>query len=430
MYSAKKVNVANLLVVMMLLSSSLMVLQIKGRTIFLLLQILFCIYMFITTKKVVIQKSFILIFIMGELLVSLGFAMFSNIPLSYKKAAVYTTMLMVIIFFVMSYMIYLLKNSVINIELIKKCLKVMCILQLHWTIVQYVLYEFLNFNINEYIFVKTLRMVDKASAFKAGNYFMPSGFCWHPAVLVPIVVISFFLFKSWYMKLITILVSFLCRNTTALICMMLCIGLVLLRQMFIILKRKRFNRILGLCCIVLVIMGLAVAFKLGIVEKLIEKIIYIYQRIFGLVNDHGSGDAHKRYYTAIMDVVDISNVPQILFGYGLGASGYPFTVLFNQYSGHANWAVESDFMNILYSRGIVGFVAYYGMLAYIAIKGYKVNYKYTFVIGIITIAGITYNIQFDWLFMINILFLYLVQNGYDIFDNSLKKGDIADEIIN
>lgn len=420
MSDIKKINIAKLLAGMMVIFSSLMVFQIKGQTVFLLLQILLCGFMFIATRKVAIQNNFILIFIVVQLMISMVFAVFSNMPISYKKGAIYMSLLHVVIFFAASYVIYLMKNQYINIRFIKNCIKVMCVLQLHWTIIQYVLFTMFQFDINKFVFVDMLGMVETASAYKIGNYFMPSGFCWHPAVLVPIVVISFFLFDSWYIKLVAVLVSFLCRNTTALICMILCIGLVLARQAIIILHKRRFNRIMGLCCIVVVVVGLIVAYRLGIIENILEKVQNIYERIFGLVNDHGSADAHKRYYTALFDVLNISSIPQILFGYGMGCSGYPFTVLFNQYSSHASWAVESDFMNILYSRGIIGFVGYYGMLAYIAIKGFKVNYKYTFVTLIIAVGGITYNVQFDWMFMINILLLYFVNKGYDLFDNDKR----------
>ena len=156
----------------------------------------------------------------------------------------------------------------------------------------------------------------------------------------------------------------------------------------------------------------------GILDIAVDKVVYLLQRIFGLVNDHGSGDAHRRYYTEYFNVLDNSSIPQILFGYGIGCSGYPFTEMFGQYGNHASWAVESDIMNILLSRGIFGFVLYYGMLIFIAIKGFKISYKYLCTTIILIIGGITYNIQFDWLFLINILMLYCVNNGINWFDSN------------
>ena len=429
MSDKKSINIAKILIGLMILSSSFMVLQIKGETLFLMVQILLCGYMIVTSKKFFIYNKYVAIFVIGELFISMALAMFGNMPISYKKTAIYMTLLMTIIFFSSMYVIHYINSNCIDILFIKKCIKVMCVIQLHWTIIQYLLFTVLGIDLNNLIFVETLGIIENASAYKIGNYFMPSGLCWHPAVLVPIVVISFFIFDSWYMKLVAVLVSFLCRNTTALICMMLCIAVVVARKAIIIMRKKKIERIKTLCVIVVAVIGLLVAYRLGLIEAIFEKLFTIVERVFGLTNDHGSGEAHKRYYTAIMDVLNISSWPQILFGYGIGCSGYPFTILFNQYVEHASWAVESDIMDIFYSRGVMGFVGYYGMLAYIAIKGFKVNYKYTVITCIIAIGGITYNVQFDWMFMINLLLMYFVKKGYDFFDGIKRKdSDIHEEV--
>jgi len=166
--------------------------------------------------------------------------------------------------------------------------------------------------------------------------------------------------------------------------------------------------------------GVVVLWKFGILQSVYERLIYLLQRIFGLVNDGGSGDAHKRYFTAYPQIVEISSTVQLLFGYGEGCSGHAYDLLFDQYSSLANWAAECDIMNILVSRGMIGFVIYYAFLLCIAIKGSRINYKYLFVVLIIMLQGVTYNVQFDWLFFIEGLFLIAIMRGEDIFKQDVK----------
>ena len=56
-----KIDLLKLVIAMMLLTSSLMVLQLAGQSFFLILQIVLCIYMFILTKRVVIEKNFFIL---------------------------------------------------------------------------------------------------------------------------------------------------------------------------------------------------------------------------------------------------------------------------------------------------------------------------------------------------------------------------------
>ncbi len=415
-----KIDLLKLVIAMMLLTSSLMVLQLAGQSFFLILQIVLCIYMFILTKRVVIEKNFFILFITIESVIAMGFSILSDMPYSYKKGSVYMTLLLVIMYFASAYLIYMLDCKKIDMNFIKLCIKTMFILQMHWTIIQYVLFTVMNIDINNIIFVELLGMVEEASAYKVGNYFMPSGFCWHPSVLVPVVVLSYFMFDNYYLKILAVLTSFLCRNSTALICIILCIGVSVLKNVIEILRKRKIGKKVLILFIIIATVGFGLAYVTGILDMVVDKVVYLLQRIFGLVNDHGSGDAHRRYYTEYFNVVDHSSIPQILFGYGIGCSGYPFTEMFGQYGNHASWAVESDIMNILLSRGIFGFALYYGMLFFIAIKGFKISYKYLCTTIILIIGGITYNIQFDWLFLINIFMLYCVNNGINWFDDDKR----------
>lgn len=105
-----------------------------------------------------------------------------------------------------------------------------------------------------------------------------------------------------------------------------------------------------------------------------------------------------------------------LFGYGYGCSGYIFSVLDNRIN-IGNWAVESDIMDKLYSLGIVGFVLYYTFLSKILIWGYKIDKKYTIVTLAIIIQGFGYNVQWDYIFLIELVFYICIKNKISFFNN-------------
>ena len=412
---SNQTNWIKVTVFFMLVTSSMIVVQVQEKTLFLMLQILFCLTMFFCTKKLVFHNSILINLIVVELVISAVFSCLSDIPLSYKKTAVYMTALMVIVYFVASYLIYEVRKGYLSLDFIKKCLKITCLIQLLWTIFQFLCYEVFLFDVNKFIFVDSLGIVQKASVFKPGNLFMPSGLSWHPSLLASLIVVAFFLYDKWYMKCLSLLVAVICNNSTALIGAILCVGVELIRISANLLRKKKINRKVLLLVLIAVVLVGVVVYETGLINEVFNKIYHMYQRIFGLVYDGGSADAHKRYFTAYLDVVNNSSVVQVLLGYGEGCSGYPYDVLFDQYSFWSNWAVESDIMNILVSRGIIGFVLYYAMLLYTAIKGFKINYKYSVIITIIAFQGITYNVQFDWIVILEMIFLFCITHGWDFF---------------
>ena len=159
-----------------------------------------------------------------------------------------------------------------------------------------------------------------------------------------------------------------------------------------------------------------ILFCTDVVPVVSEKIVDIYGRATGAVYDGGSANAHIRYFTAYPNVVKNGSVIQFLFGYGTGNSGYTMSKLYGQYADLKSWVVETDIMNQIYSNGIIGFILYYSFLLYIAIRGYKLNRKYFILMISIILAGITYNIQFDWVLFIEFLLFLTIKFKVDLFE--------------
>ena len=293
----------------------------------------------------------------------------------------------------------------------------MLIFQLVYCLLQFVCYRLAEIDLNQLIFVDIFHVMENASAYKPDGTYNPSGLCWHASFMAPVVVLAYFFCPSWWSRGLAIIDALICGNSTALIGICACIGLDVMVKLMHFLRREKKTVWSYLILIVLIASVPAgiILLKTNIGAAAIHKLVFIYQRITGSIDDGGSAAAHMRYYTAFPEVMEISDLKQIFFGYGLGCSGYPFGVLYEQYAELKSWAVECDVMNIFYSRGVIGTILFYAFLLTTAVKGSKLNKAYWIMMCTIMIEGITYNIQFDWLFFIEVFLYFSVKYGYDLF---------------
>ena len=77
---------------------------------------------------------------------------------------------------------------------------------------------------------------------------------------------------------------------------------------------------------------------------------------------------------------------------------------------------ECDYINILVSRGIVGFISYYSLLVYIMLKGLKIDVRYFIFIFVILFQGFGYNIQFDYLLLVEIIMFISIRENINFFE--------------
>ncbi len=203
-----------ILIYIMVFFSSLVVFQYNGRSWFLYLQIIFCMVMALSTKKVILLPYPLINFIFLELILSAFSGLVSNMAESYKKAAVVMALFMVPMYFMVSYCYILIKKNPKVLTIIVKAFKAMCLLQLIWIPLQYIMYHIVGIDINNLIFVETLHIIEKATFIRSWVYF-PSGITYHSAVLAPLFVIALFLFKSLPVRLLIIVDSVICGNSTS-----------------------------------------------------------------------------------------------------------------------------------------------------------------------------------------------------------------------
>lgn len=383
--------------------------QIGGVYFFIIFELLYCIISFFCkNKKILLSTSKIINWCFILLIISAICGYLSNLPDTYKSYSITMTIILLPTYFFYTYLLDDLKKKKITLDKIVEALKTGFLIQICYLPFQFFMYHIWEIDLNDVIFVKLLHLMNNASFIRQGTYY-PSGFTWHSALLAPMLVLSFVLFQSSVVRGIIIMDSFICGNNTALL------GVAFI--MFVLacksIKDNKIsrNRVIAISVAVITAM---LAFN-----QIIKKVTYIIYRII-YANLDSSSRAHLSYYTLYPDIIKKSNIINVLFGTGYATSGHAITQMNGQYMSLAHWAVESDLIDILISRGMIGFLIYFGLLLYIAFKGKNINYKYFIVILAFCIQGITYNVQFEYVFMIELVMYSAVVLNQDLFKKRRK----------
>ena len=149
----------NWLVCLMMVLSSMVVLQLSGRTAFLLLQVFFCGMMLITRKSIHFFSYPIVNLIFIELIICAFSACIGDMRYSYKKAAVVMTVYALILYFAATYLQSMIKKDPKALPAFIRGIRIMCLIQLVWIPLQFVLYKGFNIDINQKIFVEKLQLL-------------------------------------------------------------------------------------------------------------------------------------------------------------------------------------------------------------------------------------------------------------------------------
>ena len=404
----------NWLVCLMMVMSSMVVLQVSGRTAFLLLQILFCGVMLLNRKSVSFFTYPIVNLIFIELVICAFSACIGDMRYSYKKAAVVMTIYALILYFVATYLHSMIKRDTKTLPAFIKGIRIMCLIQLCWIPLQFVLYKGIGLDINKTIFVEKLHLLENASFIRSWVYY-PSGLTWHSAVLAPTMVLAFLLFKNPYIRALVLVDALICGNSTTLIGVVLCAGLCFLFWLPSSTRGLMLKRATLAAFALIVVVGGFLLIRLNLLSTLLNSISYLYQRLFGNTGD-ASTEAHLGYYLDYFKIIKNCTPMQFLFGFGEGCSGYPITIMYDRYPELGNWSVESDIVNLALSRGIVGFVLYYYFLFYIAFKGFRRDPRYTAFMLPVLVQGFGYNVQWDYVFLIELVMYITLKTNMNFFE--------------
>lgn len=299
--------------------------------------------------------------------------------------------------------------------------KISCILALIWSYLQEIVYVLTNLDLNNAIFGGILG-INGANSLGTGGKFVPTGFFTHRGILLPILLFLFFSTSNIYFILIIVLLAVLTRATALILGLMVAIVLRAFAYKFENktnkIQRKQFISVLA--CIFMVIL-FAVFFN----KKIAEITNYVIVRITDATTNKADNSSvvHFLYYKNLPAIISNMDFIHILFGTGMGTSGQHYTWFNGQYANMGAWVVESDYIDILLSQGIIGFMvnAYLLIRIIVLSKKYKYWENIAFII-VIAFVGIMYNLQFNWFIVFEMAMLILTKNGIRVF----RKNDIKE----
>lgn len=292
--------------------------------------------------------------------------------------------------------------------------KISCILALIWSYLQEIVYVLTNLDLNNAIFGGLLG-INGANSLGAGGEFVPTGFFTHRGTLLPILLFLFFSTSNIYFMLIIVLLAALTRATALILGLMVAIGFRVAVYKFENktnkIQRKQFIAVLAG---IFMVISLAVFFN----KNIAEIINYVIVRISDATTNKADNSSvvHFLYYKNLPAIISNMDFLHILFGTGMGTSGQHYTWFNGQYANMGAWVVESDYIDILLSQGIIGFMvnAYLLIRIIVLSKKYKYWENIAFII-VIAFVGIMYNLQFNWVIIFEMAMLILTKNGIRVF---------------
>lgn len=306
--------------------------------------------------------------------------------------------------------------------------KLCAIIQVVYGYMQFFFYRIWKIDLNEAIFGNMLHL-DRPLSHYNYDTLVPSGFSWHPSTYAPLLVILYCMSEgNIVVKCLAVGIAVLAQNSTCILGISCC----LLFDFFKIIsksKKKLTKKKIIIGAVVLIVTFILV-FRTNLIDSINKEVGRVIRRIFteSNVNFDMSSYYHKRYYWGLFEIANKSNIVQLLFGYGEGCSGYPFVKLYSQYISNPPWSVESEVVNRLINKGIVGFTLTYMWLFRILKKGIRINTNFLICMIALLVESITYNIAFFWVFVIEIMMQISLKRRIDIWKNVADKNKIKKKV--
>ena len=394
------------------LLSTMQILSVFGTTLFTYLLFIAALYFAAFTVWRVDSKNNIFVALALSFLITVVVAYFNRVlPSGFKKSMLKN-------FIVLSSICALvclinLKNDSRLTSVFFKGFIISCEIQLVWSILQFVFYKVFGFDVNDAIFNRLLQMTSYASASKEGKL-VCTGLSWHSSNLIVPLVFLYLCARYKVTKILCIFVAFASKSATGEICIFICFAYDAIRvaSRFSFKKINRDNLMNAL-----VVIASLMVFLLFFQNTVFDAIKGLIQRITDTTSNKSDNSSvtHFMYYQNLPQLIYSKNsFLTNLFGYGIACSGFPFSYFYGQYIGEV-WVVESDYVNIFLSQGILGFAVFYFVLITIAIKVCSQSKKSRVFFPVIFLAGIMYNVQFNWVILFEFMIFLSAGFGVDVF---------------
>lgn len=314
-------------------------------------------------------------------------------------------------------------SSLNNKDLISffRGVKISCIIQVFWCILQVVLWYGNRIDLNKLIFVDTFCLFETVSKY-AGNILCVSGLSHHPCNLIVVIILILSLFNSSWKWIVCLFLAFFSRNTTTVISIGIAILIMLVPNIF---KSFSSNRIKSKTIVTIAVFSIIPTVLFMIFSHNViswgEEIFKRFSSIFSGGTLDGSTFAHLSYYSFLPDVWHRYTFIEIIFGYSYGWTYGMFGMFYgsdyNLYfdASIINAGVESDPMNLIYGIGIFGTVMFYSWLVKTAIVSRGTNHKYSMIIICLICCGVFYSIQFSYVILLEVALTECIRRKIDIF---------------
>jgi uncharacterized membrane protein YhaH (DUF805 family) len=224
--------------------------------------------------------------------------------------------------------------------------------------------------------------------------------------MIPIIVYYYFCRPSLAKKALSILVAVGSKNATGLIAVILCLGLDGALFVWKTLTDRRCSVPRKIAAWAMVAVWAMALLAPLVFPKVWELMQYLLLRLYQARNPsvgNESSAVHLSYYTLLPRI--LTNIPilEVIFGSGIGTSGYRFTYFNGQYPDKI-WTVESDFTNILLSTGVIGLLLQVAFLVLLTGRLKKQGQTgWICVLLVLTVCGIVYSNQFLWVFLVELM---------------------------
>ncbi len=380
-------------------------------------------YMLVRWKLILLRGVLVHVLFFSVLFAMISALLNPELTEGYRYSAVMGVYIMIPLYFMAAFVSCSMEEGRKAGDAVALAFRLIVLVQAVWIVLQYVLYHLKGIDLNQLVFKDILHREINVSFIRSGVYY-PSGFTWHSALLAPLLVIGVLMFKNTLIRLWFLVCAAICGNTTALIGVVMALGLLFLSALIrgelrpsvlkeTIRKTPRWRIVMTIVLLAAFIAGAAWS---GILSSVWDRVLYAVGRFSKGGQGDGSTRAHLSYFTSYFEIVGKTPWYRTVFGWGEGCSGFLFEKYYDVHFNGSTFIIECDIVDYLLSRGVVGFLAQYGFMALLAVKGAKTDRRHWILVLCLFVMAFGYNIHWNYLFFFELMIYAALQNGLNFFE--------------
>lgn len=352
----------------------------------------------ILTRGMDFRKDPLLLLLIPASMITTGISLFAQLPGGYVKAALSGFLQRLAVLLTC---LYACRDDRKGGDAFLEGFTLSCYVQLGWCIAQLLLFRAASIDLNRLLFSHR----ELTSHYRGGTL-VCTGLHWHAANLIPILVFVYFHRSSLLTKGLSILVALGSKNATGIIAVILCVGIDAVLFIWRTLTTKDCGVPKKIAAWLVTALCLLLVASPILLPKVRSVLDYLLLRLYQAKNPslgNESSAVHLSYYTLLPLILTSIPLREVLFGSGIGSSGWRFTQFNGQYPDKI-WTVESDFTNILLSLGIVGLllhIALFVLLIRRLAKEKQTGWICTLLV--LVVCGIAYSNQFLWVLLVELM---------------------------